>query len=150
MFLRLPFLVSAVIAFCPLWRPGHSQSGNDAYVNEILAQRRARDEEFRSRSWSALAETAIAPLDRPKITIGSGPDADLRLVSEELATLHAEVTREPDSGGHPVFRLHATGGKIWSESEPPRLVSDCRSIRESACGWGGFWFTGKTSGRLVR
>jgi hypothetical protein len=124
MFLRASFLVSTIIAFCALSQPVHSQSGSDSYVNEILAQRGARDEEFRSRNWSALAVTAIAPLDRPKITIGSGPDADLRLVSDELAALHAEVIREPDSGGHPVFRLHATGGKIWSESEPPRLVSD--------------------------
>ena len=96
----------------------------DNYTADILAKRHARDDEFRSRTWSALAVTAIASMERPRITIGSGADADLRLVSPEVAAIHAEIVREQDSAGRPTFRLNVSGGKVWTDAEPPAEVKE--------------------------
>jgi uncharacterized protein (DUF1684 family) len=101
-----------------------ARPAKESYAAEILAKRRARDDEFRSRTWSALAVTAIAPLERPRVTIGSSPETDLRLSSPEVAAIHAEIDREKDSAGRPAFRLKASGGRVWTDADPPAEVGE--------------------------
>jgi len=107
--------------------PGAGQSqpaGDSTYAARILARRQARDEEFRSRRWSPLAVIAIARLDKPRTTIGSAPEADLRLPAEGVAEMHAEILRQSDAGKPAAWRLRSVQGKISTEAETSRLVDE--------------------------
>jgi hypothetical protein len=104
--------------------PQKSEAGTPAstYAQKVHAQRRARDEEFRSRRWSALAVVAIARLDRPRITIGSGSGVDLALIGDGVAGVHAEILRQQGTDNEIRWKLRALEGKVWTDSEPPKPV----------------------------
>lgn len=106
--------------------PQKSEAGAPAspYAEKVLAQRRARDEEFRSRRWSPLAVVAIARLDRPRITIGSGSGVDLVLIDGGVAGVHAEILRQQGTDDEIRWKLRAVEGKVWTDSEPPKPVSE--------------------------
>ncbi len=99
-------------------------AADEAYVAAIAKQRQERDDSFRSRQWSPLAVVAIAALDRPVTIVGSGPGSDLRLVAEGVADKHAEILRQIDVKGRPMFRVHALDGKIWTETDPSRQITE--------------------------
>ncbi len=94
------------------------------YVSELLTLRRVRDEEFGSRKWSPLAVVAIAALNRPRTTIGSGSSVDLRLDADDVAAVHAEILREQDASGRLVFRMRAVAGKLWTDVNPQESIQD--------------------------
>jgi uncharacterized protein (DUF1684 family) len=97
---------------------------SDPYLAGILAQRKARDEAFRSRDWSALAVVAITRLDRPRITIGSAENSDLRLTGDEIRPVHAEIARSGETGAKPVFTIRALDGEVLTASNPTNTVRE--------------------------
>jgi uncharacterized protein (DUF1684 family) len=94
------------------------------YVAKILAERKARDEEFRSRESSLLAGIVIAALDKPKTVIGSGPDADVRLPADGVEARHAELVRESGETDAPTFRIRPVDGKIVTDTEPSAPIEE--------------------------
>ncbi len=90
-----------------------------AYVEQILKNRQARDEEFRSAEWSPLAVIAIARLDRLPATIGSETGADLRLPPDGVSPGHAEVVGAENLDGGPAFRLRPLEGTVTRADGSP-------------------------------
>ncbi len=103
---------------------GKKKVSQEEYVADILNTRRLKDTEFSDRKWSALAVAAIAHLNRPKTTIGSGSAADLHLDDARVSEVHAEVLREEVAGSKPVFRLHVVEGKVWYDTDPLEEMKD--------------------------
>ena len=86
------------------------------YSAAIEAKRRKADEEFRDVTKSPLCSVAVATLDRPRTTIGSSPGADLLLRGETVAAVHAEIVRQPSSGGaSTVWLLRPLAGEVRDE-----------------------------------
>ena len=91
------------------------------YVREILAWRAAQDQELRDRHFSPLALTHILRLQRETTTIGSAPDADLRL-DGAAATYHAVVVR---LDGVPTrFVLRPADGAVFDDAVPDRRLAE--------------------------
>lgn len=120
---------------------------------EVESERKSRDEEFRSREWSALAVVAIAPLDHPRMVIGSGADADLRLEGKGVASAHAEVLREPGVARNPTFRVRALGGRLsWAEAraEASRESPLAENVRVRIGPFQVYWSRLSTFGPVIR
>ena len=135
---------------------GQSGSGGfdeQAWAAGITAQRKARNDEFRSRDWSALAVVAIAPLGRQRLVLGSGGDADLRLESPDVAAAHAELIRTSGKDGKPTVRVRALDGSVWSTGEKPAEVRDLALQPDARVRIGRFlvyWNNFSTFGPVVR
>ncbi len=68
------------------------EENEEDYVAEIEEYRRKRDHTFQTDPFSQLSLIHREKLeDRERVTIGSGPQADLRLEGEGIAPLHAVV-----------------------------------------------------------
>jgi len=91
-----------------------SSPGKD-YISGIQAGRKARDKRFRDAKSSPLGVIAITKLESPRLTIGSSPEADLRLTGRSVAPIHAVVVRE--NAGNETLRwlLKPVGGKVINE-----------------------------------
>ena len=74
---------------------GHAQQPaqvEQAYIAEITKFRQEREHDLRTSPFSKFARVHVELLrDRPRLTIGSGPGADLRLSGEGIAPLHAAI-----------------------------------------------------------
>jgi len=97
---------------------------DDNYRAAISAERELRDEEFRSLTWSPLAVVAIARLDRPRILIGSGRDADLQLPAIDVEENHAEIVRGQDSDGKDQWIIRALDGRIITDADPGEDIEE--------------------------
>jgi uncharacterized protein len=115
---------AAVILYLSIGANLLSVNGQDGdpYIENILSQRKARDETFRSRDWSALAVVAITRLDRPRVTIGSADTADLRLKGEGIRPLHAEILHDGKPGEKTEFSIRAVEGEVQFNADPPKTV----------------------------
>ncbi len=91
-----------------------SSPGKD-YVSQIQAARKAKDARFRDEKSSPLGVVAITKLDSPRITIGSSPEADLRLTGRSVEPIHAVVVREPLGNQTVRWLLKPVGGKVMNE-----------------------------------
>jgi len=85
------------------------------YVSQIQAARKAKDARFRDEKSSPLGVVAITKLDSPRITIGSSPEADLRLTGRSVEPIHAVVVREPLGNQTVRWLLKPVGGKVMNE-----------------------------------
>jgi len=114
------------LALSLLWPAGSVSAGGQdpEYSTKLLAERKARDEEFRRRELSPLAGILIAALDKESTVIGSSSEADLRLAGEGVADRHAEIVTEPGVRGAPAYRIRPLGGAILTDTEPPKPVAD--------------------------
>ena len=90
-----------------------SPSGKD-YISQIRAARKAKDARFRDEKTSPLGVVAIMRLDNPRMTIGSSPDADLRLTGRSVEPIHAVVVREDEGNQAARWLLKPVGGKVIS------------------------------------
>jgi len=95
-------------------RTEKSSAGKD-YVSQIQAARKARDARFREEKSSPLGVVALIKLDNPRITIGSSPDADLRLTGRSVEPIHAVVVREDVGNKTARWLLKPVGGKVANE-----------------------------------
>jgi hypothetical protein len=111
--------------------PVSLSDGSEDYRAAINAGRNKRDEEFRSLSWSPLAVAAIVRLDRPRLLIGSGPNADLQLSSELIGENHAEIVREQDPEGNHRWLLRALDGSVHTTSDQPEKIDESTLARGS-------------------
>ncbi len=76
------------------WRGNTQQpaQAEKAYTAEITKFRQEREHLLRTGPFPKLARVHVELLrDRPRLTIGSGPGADLRLPGEGIAPLHAVI-----------------------------------------------------------
>lgn len=94
------------------------------WAADVAAQRRAKDDEFRSRDWSALAVVALAAFEKPRIVVGSGEDADLRLDGPSVAARHAEFIKAAGKDGKPVVRIRELKGRVEIPGGKPAGVRD--------------------------
>lgn len=73
---------------------GQPPSSKQAYLAKIAEFRQARDRRLRTSPFSPLTLVDRRYLkESTRLTIGRGPEADLRLVGEEIEPLHAVVER---------------------------------------------------------
>ncbi len=85
------------------------------YVSQIQAARKAKDARFRDEKSSPLGVVAVTRLDGPRITIGSSPEADLRLTGRSIEPIHAVVLREQLGNQTVRWLLKPVGGKVMNE-----------------------------------
>lgn len=90
-------------------------TSSGTYTSQIEKEREERNERFRNPQTSPLATVAIRLLDKPVITFGSSPEADLVWKDPSIAPLHAKILRDPDS-----IRIEKLQGEVYSipEREP--------------------------------
>jgi uncharacterized protein len=98
------------------------------YAAELQAKREARDKRFRDPASSPLAVEAIARLDRARTTIGSSPDADLRIASPTVEAVHAEILREEEAGASR-WTLRQVSGEVVEERSGRKVTSDVMGKR---------------------
>jgi len=104
--------------------PARAEGDGDRYVAEIERERHAHDEELRSTQWSPLALREIVRLQSERTSIGSAPEADLRLSGKGIAAHHAEVLRRVSTGAGPTFVLRSLDGDARLEAEPQRRLDE--------------------------
>lgn len=118
---KMPLVVGFCLALAACLTSGKQEPANqEAYVAEIQKFRQERDHRFGTSPFSQLAMVHREYLkDAPRVTIGTSPDADLRLEGEDVALRHAVVERTSTT---PV--LKAVEGTIWSLDDPPELLTE--------------------------
>jgi len=105
----------------PLTAAGQQTQDQSGYVAEILKERQNRVSRLRHGDFSPLKKVGSHRLeDSARVTIGSSPDADVRLDAEGIALVHAVV-----EGSSLTPMLRAQGGPVfstWDNSERVELT----------------------------
>lgn len=102
-----------------------------AYVAEINRYRQEKDQRFRISPFSRLALIHRQYLkDQPRVTIGSGAEADLRLEGQGIAPLHAVIE---GTSRTPVLRAQAEA-EVWALDNPPQRVQEL-TLTETSSGF---------------
>jgi uncharacterized protein (DUF1684 family) len=116
-FLLLPFLPFLAILAATACQKTKIPSN---YVAEILKERQDYNQRLRADPYSALALVYRQYLkDSPRLTIGSSDTADVRLVGEDIAPVHAVI-----EGASLAPTLRAQGAAVfWSADTPPRQLT---------------------------
>lgn len=100
---------------------GGQPTDEQAYVAEITQARQQKDANFHTSPFSRLALVHRQYLnDSPRVTIGSGPEADLRLEGQGIAPLHALIE---GASLTPVLRAQGEAA-ISSLDNPPQRLNE--------------------------
>lgn len=100
--------VEGVLLGAWIGRAQQPVQAEQAYITEITKFRQEREHQLRTSPFSTFARVHVELLrDRPRLTIGSGPGADLRLPGEGIAPLQAVI-----EGATNAPTLKALGGTL--------------------------------------
>ncbi|MFQ5817488.1 MAG: DUF1684 domain-containing protein [Terriglobia bacterium] len=118
---RNTFLVLVVFSLLLGGAHGQQATEEETYRAEITRWRQHKDLRFRTSPFSRLALVHREYLkERARVTLGSGPEADLRLAAPDIAPLHAVAVIE-GSTLTPVLRAQGEAA-IWSLNKPARRL----------------------------
>lgn len=110
----LAIVTGILIAATPAL-PAMGPQATQDYAAEIEAEREAAEDRFRNDHWSPLALIALVRLEGEPLTIGSAPDADLRLTGPGVAAEHAIVRPKPGDHGSE-YVLTPVSGELDDEA----------------------------------